>query len=137
MCDGLGNGISVVLSPGQRHEAPVFHDLYNASLEASKSSDRSLPAKMAGDKAYRAKHIANRLENDGIEPVIPKKANERPNPEDKPLDKETYRRRNIVERLIGWLKQWRAVATRYEKLARNYRSILLIALIERSLRGGA
>lgn len=45
------------------------------------------------------------------------------------FDKEAYRTRNRIERLIGRLKQHRAIATRYDKLARNYDAMLTIASI--------
>jgi transposase len=43
------------------------------------------------------------------------------------FDREAYRRRNVVERCVGRLKQWRGVATRYEKRAVNYRAMVVIA----------
>ena len=43
------------------------------------------------------------------------------------FDREAYRRRNVVERCVGRLKQWRSVATRYEKRAANYRAMVVIA----------
>jgi hypothetical protein len=45
----------------------------------------------------------------------------------KGLVEEAYRRRNVVERCVGRLKQWRSVATRYEKRAVNYRAMVVIA----------
>jgi transposase len=44
-----------------------------------------------------------------------------------PFDRERYRRWNVVERCVGWLKQWRAVATRYDKRAVNYRAGVVLA----------
>jgi transposase len=52
-----------------------------------------------------------------IRPVIPTKSNETPDPN---FDREAYRMRNKVERLINRLKQFRRIATRYEKRAENY-----------------
>lgn len=43
------------------------------------------------------------------------------------IDREAYRRHNVVERCVGCLKQWRSVATRYEKRAVNYRAMVVIA----------
>jgi len=50
------------------------------------------------------------------------------------FDREAYRRRNIVERLIGWLKECRRVFSRFEKTAKNFGGIIKIAFIERYLR---
>jgi len=137
ICDGNGAAVAAVLSEGQRHDGPLFHEVYEVARCAAPASRRALPAKLAADKAYRAKHILERLEADGVEPVIPPKVNEKPRAGGRVFDAETYRGRNIVERLFGWLKHWRGIATRYDKLARNYYATLLVALIERSLRGGA
>jgi len=49
------------------------------------------------------------------------------------FDREAYRRRNVVERCIGWLKENRRVAVRYEKLATNYLGMLKLAMIKRYL----
>ncbi len=53
-----------------------------------------------------------------------------PNPA---FDKELYRQRNIIERVIGWLKENRRLATRFEKLAQNFRAMATIAVIRRLL----
>lgn len=133
MCRVLGMVLGVVLSPGQRHESVFFAPLLDQSLQRAEQLAVPRPQKMAGDKAYRAKHIRERLRDEQIEDVIPAQKNEAP----VALDEEAYKLRNFVERLIGWLKHWRAVATRYDKLARNYAATLTVALIERSLRATA
>lgn len=50
------------------------------------------------------------------------------------FDREAYRRRNVIERCVGWLKEFRRIATRYEKLALNYLGMLKLAMIERCFR---
>jgi transposase len=64
----------------------------------------------------------------GIQTVIPTRKDQRANPR---FDKATYRRRNIIERLVGWLKENRRLATRYEKLAVNYLALVKLAMIRR------
>ena len=78
------------------------------------------PHALAGDKAYRSGAIIDRLQSEGVQAVIPEKG-DRANDEDHPdFDREAYRRRNVVERLIGWLKESRRVFGRFEKTAVNY-----------------
>ncbi len=50
------------------------------------------------------------------------------------FDKKTYRRRSMIECCVGWLKECRAIATRFEKLAVNFLAMLKLALIQRYLR---
>jgi transposase len=50
------------------------------------------------------------------------------------FDPDTYRRRNIIERCVGWLKEWRRIGTRFEKLAVNFLGMLKLAVISRYLK---
>ena len=134
-CEGQGKAVAFALSQGQRHDSKLFQVVLDEGLLSASRMGANRPDKLAADKAYRAKHILDRLESEEIEAVIPAKSNEKPKSTEKRLDKAAYRQRNVVERLIGWLKQWRAVATRYDKLARNYGATVTLAPIERSLRG--
>lgn len=84
------------------------------------------PARLAGDKGYSSRSVRHALRRRGIRPVIPTKSNERRNPR---FDRTAYRERNRVERLINRLKQCRAIATRYEKLAVTFHALLTIAAI--------
>ena len=72
------------------------------------------PDRVAGDKGYSSPAVRQYLKNRRIGAVIPIKANEAPDPG---FDRAAYRERNVVERLINRLKQWRRIATRYEKRA--------------------
>ena len=73
--------------------------------------------------------IIAQLESEGVEPVIPQKGN-KANDEDNPnFDREAYRRRNVIERLIGWLKESRRVFSRFEKTAVNYLGMIHVACI--------
>jgi transposase len=83
-------------------------------------------ARVVGDKGYGSERIRSYLRRRGIGAVIARKDNER---RSGTFDKEAYRQRNLVERLINRLKQFRRVATRYEKRAENYRAMLTIAAI--------
>ena len=92
------------------------------------------PLKLAGDKGYRAKWIDEYLLELGIKPVIPSKANEDRDARPVVFDKSAYRRRSIVECLIGWLKESRRIATRFEKTAINFGGMVKLAFIHRYLR---
>jgi len=89
---------------------------------------------MAGDKGYRANWIDAYLLDLNIQPVIPSKANEDHEARAVPFDRQAYRDRNIVERLIGWLKECRRVFSRFEKTAKNFGGMIRMAFIQRYLR---
>lgn len=92
------------------------------------------PAALAGDKAFRADWIDQHLVDLGIRPVIPTKSNQDPEDRIVEFNKDEYRDRNIVERLIGWLKESRRIFSRFEKTAKNYGGMLKMAFIRRYLR---
>lgn len=77
------------------------------------------------DKAYDSEAIREQARAEGMNPVIPRRSNsKKPNPE---FDSHLYKMRHLVENLFARLKHFRSVATRFEKLARNFRSIVYIA----------
>ena len=84
------------------------------------------PEQVAGDKGYSSLTVRRYLKERRIAVVIPTKADEVPDPA---FDRAAYRERNVVERTINRLKQWRRIATRYEKRAANYQAMLTIAAI--------
>lgn len=92
------------------------------------------PVAVGGDKGYRAEWIDEYLLDLGITPVIPSKANEDREARQCEFDRELYRQRNIVERAIGWLKEFRRVFSRYEKSAKNFGGMIRIAFIQRFMR---
>lgn len=84
------------------------------------------PLALAGDKGYRADWIDEML--------IPSKTNEDRDARAIKFDPDRYRQRNIVERLIGWLKECRSVFARYEKTAINFVGMIKMAFIQRYLK---
>jgi transposase len=80
-------------------------------------SAMSKPKRLIGDKAYDVDSLRRWLKEHRIKAVIPSSAN-RTVPY--PLDRTAYRRRNLIERLFCRLKNWRRIATRYDRLSRNY-----------------
>ncbi len=130
LTDGRGTLLAVTATGGKRHEASEFENLFD-HCELSVHFFRQRPDAIAGDKGYSSKAIRNSISSRSIKPVIPTRKREAPNER---FDRTRYRRRNIVERLIGWLKESRRIATRYDKLADSYLSFLKLAAIRRMLR---
>jgi transposase len=97
---------------------------------------RTRPLRLAGDKGYSFPQIREWLRRHHIEAVIPQHKDQRERHQGRALkfDREAYRRRNVVERCVGWLKECRRLATRYEKLAVNYLAVVHLAMIQRYLR---
>ncbi len=109
--------LALYLTPGQR-----------ADIKGAVALSGSLPPVkyLLADKAYDAGHFRGFLMNRKIEPVIPAKANRKTHI---PHDKTRYKRRNVVERMFGRIKDWRRIATRYDKLARNFMAAICLAAL--------
>ncbi len=97
---------------------------------------RTRPYRLAGDKGYDIPRVRSWLRAHGIKAVIPEKAKPYGRKPGRPpkLDRESYQRRNVVERCIGWLKRARRIAIRYEKTAVNFLAMLKLAVIQRYFR---
>ena len=95
-----------MLTPGQAHDLTCAEPL----LEGVD------PEALIGDKAYDANPFGDTLTERGITPVIPPKANRTTQ---RACDFSLYCERNLIERFFNLLKHFRAIATRYDKLARN------------------
>lgn len=131
VCDGNGVPLGVDLTAGQRHESTRAEPLVQSVLDEWPDV---LPQQVAGDKGYSAARVRDWLTDRGIDPVIARKAPERRPGDADGFDRAAYRRRNVVERCVGWLKECRALATRFEKLAVNYMGTVRLAMILRYLR---
>lgn len=131
IADGRGVPLIAELMPGQQHESTRCEPLVQALLS---NRPGVLPKWLAGDKGYTARRIREWLMARKIEPVIARQKAERVPGDENDFDRQTYRRRNVVERCIGWLKECRAMATRFEKLAVNFLGTVRLAMIQRYLR---
>jgi transposase len=119
LCDAQGHPLAFHLTAGQAHEATALDDvLIDADAHLFDGDDRPVawPVALAGDKGYRADWIDEYLLALGIRPVIPSKTNQDRTARLVDFDREQYRQRNIIERLIGWLKECRRVFARFENL---------------------
>ena len=126
--DGKGKPITFVLTPGQQHEITVAEQLLEqgAIRRGKNGRIRLRPKRVSGDKGYSSRKYRNYLRRRGIRLTIPRKQNEQ---RTGPFDRELYRQRNQIERLINRLKQFRRVATRYDKRADSYAAMLTISMI--------
>ncbi len=137
ICDGNGHPLSFHLTAGQDHESTALVTLLEAADAEVVDYDRepvAWPVALAGDKGYRADWIDEHLLELGIMPVIPSKENEDRDTRPSAFNPEVYRRRSIIEQLIGWLKECRRILTRFEKTAKNFGGFIKMAFIQRYLR---
>jgi transposase len=105
----------VVITGGQVHDSQVIPDLLKDGLNN--------PLAIVADKAYGSTGIRRRIADEGALAVIPSKSNAR---HPIPHDKNLYRMRNIVERFFCKMKDMRRLATRFEKLSRNFLAMVHI-----------
>ncbi len=118
----------IVLTAGERHDQIAVPDLLDRGAVRRRGGGRPRlrPRRVAGDKGYSSGTVRRRLRERGIGAVIPTRTDQRRRPR---LGRAAYRERNQVERLLGRLKQYRAIATRYDKLGRMYHAGLTFAAI--------
>ena len=129
-CDTHGLPLGITITAGQVNEPTEFVKLMH-SIPLSLHHKRKRPAAIAGDKAYVAGYIFEWIDKMQIENVIPNRRNENKNPH---FDRKKYRLRNVIERLIGRLKQFRRIATRYEKTNHSYLAMLQLACLKITLK---
>lgn len=137
LCDGQGRPLHFHLTPGQTHDSTVLDIVLegaDSQLLTGEGEPVAWPVQLGGDKGYRANWIDEYLLALGVQPVIPSKENEDRSQRPVEFDREAYRQRNIVERLIGWLKESRRIFARFEKTALNFGGFVKMAFIERYLR---
>jgi transposase len=135
LCDANGHPLHAHLTAGQTHESTGLVELLAGCSVIGDEQDVPIqPVALAGDKGYRADWIDAYLLEQGINPVIPSKINEDRAARPVEFNREQYCRRNIIERLIGWLKECRRICTRFEKLAANFLGMLKMAFIQRYLK---
>ena len=117
-----------MLTPGQRHEAPVFPRLLatGAIRRAERGRPRVRPKRIVGDKGYSSRAIRALCRRHGIRHTIPHRRDEH---RGGPFDRATYRLRHKVENCFARCKQFRAIATRYDKRAESYRALWVVAMI--------
>jgi transposase len=107
--------VAIVITAGACHDAPLFETVFE-QVPAEHALEHGVM-----DKGYDSDKIRNKLREEDIEPVIPPRSNRK---EVCAYNKEVYKLRNQVERLINRWKQFRRIATRYEKLAITFLGLI-------------
>jgi putative transposase len=139
LVDGAGRPLVVLVSAGQANDAPVFEHLL-AHLRVQRlgrGRARTRPQRVRGDKAYSSRAIRAQLRRRGITAVIPEPSDQiahrkrRGSRGGRPpaFDTADYKGRNVIERAFNVAKQWRGLATRYDKLAIVYRGAAVLRAI--------
>jgi transposase len=125
------------VTAGQRHESTQLEAVLDAIRVPRLSGagrPRKRPKHHIADKGYSYPSCRKLLWGRGVGQTIPERCDQRQRRMERPgrqpsFDATTYARRNVVERCVNRLKQWRGIATRYEKRAVNYRAAVVIAAL--------
>jgi len=114
--DALGNPVRLLLTAGQSSE-------YSQALQLLEGFE---PDFVLADKGYDSDSFVAEIRASGACPVIPPRKNRTVL---RDYDRDLYKERNLVERFFQKLKNFRRIATRYERLARNYASMLSLVSV--------
>ncbi|MEU1854428.1 IS5 family transposase [Streptomyces sp. NPDC019990] len=138
-CDGKGRPLAILVTPGQRHDSVCARPLLERIRvpRTGPGRPRCRPDQVIADKAYSSRGFRAYLRKRGIAHTIPEKTDQRRHRlrrgghggRPPGFDRETYRRRNTIERCFNRLKGFRGVATRYEKTATSYEAAVTLASI--------
>ncbi len=129
----------VLVGAGQAHDGPVLeHLLAHLKVDRCRGGrPRTRPTRIRGDKAYSSRATRTRLRQRGIVAVIPEPSDQIAHRKRRgarggrppAFNAEDYKGRNVVERNFNDVKQWRGLATRYDKLAIVYRGAAVLRAI--------
>lgn len=140
LVDGKGRPLVVAVSPGQSHDSPMLKVLlaHLAVRRTGPGRSRTRPDALLGDKAYSSHANRRLLRAKRVKTVIPQPSDQKAHRKRRgsaggrppAFDATLYKDRNLVERSFNDHKQWRGLATRYDKLATTYRGgVALRAII--------
>lgn len=136
VCDGNGNPLGAVISGGHRADLTFFEQAMESVLIAQKRGrPRTRPKAVIADKGYDFGNVRAYLSKRHIQAVIPQRKmpetwkchKKGPKPK---TDLTWYRERNLIERFIGWMKNCRRIATRFEKYQSSFLSMVKLAFIK-------
>nr|WP_259608193.1 MULTISPECIES: IS5 family transposase [Microbacterium] len=128
VCDGKARALVFVLTGGQVADTSMFTCVLDEIHIPGRGPARTRPDRVLADKGYPSKKNRAWLRERGVKATIPERddqiAHRRKRP-GRPIDfgdeqRERYKGRNVVERCFNFVKQWRGLASRYDKTARSY-----------------
>jgi transposase len=139
LVDGNGLPLVIALTPGQANDSPALPKLL-AELRVPRvgpGRPRTRPDALRADKAYSARGHRAHLRSRGIVAVIPEPSDQIRHRQNKGsrggrpvgFDASDYKHRNVVERAFNHMKNWRGLATRYDKHALVFRGGVVLAAI--------
>ena len=139
LVDGNGLPLVIAVTPGQANDSPALPRLL-AELRVPRHGPgrpRTTPVALRADKAYSARAHREHLRSRGITAVIPEQSDQIRNRKNKgsqggrpvSFDAHDYKNRNVVERAFNHFKNWRGLASRYDKYALVYRGGVVLAAI--------
>ncbi|WP_437013228.1 IS5 family transposase [Streptomyces sp. enrichment culture] len=138
-CDGIGRPLGFVLSGGNANDCTRFEQVMGSISvpRIGPGRPRTRPDHVVADKGYSSRKIRAYLRRRGIPHTIPERVDQalgrlnRGTRGGRPpgFNRSVYRRRNVVERCFNRLKQWRGLATRYDKTRESYQAAVTIASI--------
>lgn len=144
LVDGHGLPLVILVGPGQGGDSPMLPALLDQLRVAriGPGRPRTRPDRLRGDKAYSSRGTRNLLAGRGIKATIPEPRDQIGNRKRRgsrggrppAFDAEDYKVRNVVEGSFNDMKQWRGLATRYDKLALVYRGAAVLNAIIRWLK---
>ena len=139
LVDGRGLPLVLAVTPGQAGDSPALAVLLGELRvpRLGPGRPRTTPQAVRGDKAYSSRGNRGLLRSRGIQAVIPEPADQKAHRRRRgaaggrppAFDAEDYKQRNVIERSFNWAKQWRGLASRYDKLALVYRGGLVLRAI--------
>jgi transposase len=133
--EGNGYPLAFVLTPGNTHDSKALEPALDAiCVPNRRGRPRKRPDSLVADRGYSYQRCRDALRRRGISHVIPERSDQRKRRLHRPgrrpkFDKALYRERNRIERAINRLKQFRRIATRYDKRAWNYHAFVLVGAI--------
>jgi transposase len=125
--EGGGKPLTILLTPGQQHESTMLEALldHGAIRRLRRGRPRRRPGRLVADKGNTGRRNRAALRRRGIRLTIPKLSSEH---RSGPFDRAASRRRHLIENLFARCKQFRALATRYDKRAASFRAAWVIVM---------